>query len=95
LPSPRAIQGLNKEVTNYHVHQMLMTRFGNQKLTTTFTIQPKMLVLLSIATKDMIKHMSTYREVWFMDCTTGEKRNRLVWAEPKSVARSYFFTFRN
>ncbi len=41
LPSPRAIQDLNKEVINYHVHQMLTTRFRNYKLTTTFTIQPK------------------------------------------------------
>ena len=31
----------------------------------------KMLVFLSLATKDMVRYMSMYPEVWFMDCTAG------------------------
>ena len=36
----------------------------------------KMMVFISLATKDMVRHMSMYPEVWFMDCTAGMyKRN--------------------
>ena len=29
------------------------------------------MVLLSFATNEMIKYMSMYPQVWFMDCTAG------------------------
>ena len=32
----------------------------------------KMLLFISIATNDMIKYVSMYPEVWFLDCTYGE-----------------------
>jgi hypothetical protein len=36
----------------------------------------KMMVFISLATKDMVRYMSMYPEVWFMDCTAGTyKRN--------------------
>jgi len=31
----------------------------------------KMLVFISLATKEMVRYMSMYPEVWFMDCTAG------------------------
>ena len=31
----------------------------------------KMMVFLSLATKEMVRYMSMYPEVWFMDCTAG------------------------
>jgi len=31
----------------------------------------KMMVFISLATKDMVRYMSMYPEVWFMDCTAG------------------------
>ncbi len=31
----------------------------------------KMMVFVSLATKDMVRYMSMYPEVWFMDCTAG------------------------
>jgi hypothetical protein len=31
----------------------------------------KMMVFLSLATKEMVRNMSMYPEVWFMDCTAG------------------------
>ena len=31
----------------------------------------KMMVFLSLATKEMVQYMSMYPEVWFMDCTAG------------------------
>ena len=33
----------------------------------------QMLVMLSISTKDMNRYVSMYPEVWFIDCTAGEK----------------------
>ena len=32
----------------------------------------KMLLFISIATNDMVKYVSMYPEVWFLDCTYGE-----------------------
>ena len=32
----------------------------------------KMLLFVSIATNDMVKYVSMYPEVWFLDCTCGE-----------------------
>jgi hypothetical protein len=32
----------------------------------------KMMLLVSIATNDMIRYESMYPEVWFLDCTAGE-----------------------
>ena len=32
----------------------------------------KMLVMISISTKDMNRYVSMYPEVWFIDCTAGE-----------------------
>ena len=31
----------------------------------------KMMVFLSLATKETVRYMSMYPEVWFMDCTAG------------------------
>jgi len=31
----------------------------------------KMMVFISLATKEMVRYMSMYPEVWFMDCTAG------------------------
>ena len=31
----------------------------------------KMLVFISLATNEMVRYMSMYPEVWFMDCTAG------------------------
>jgi len=31
----------------------------------------KMMVFISLATKEMVRYMSMYTEVWFMDCTAG------------------------
>lgn len=31
----------------------------------------KMMVFISLATKEMARYMSMYPEVWFMDCTAG------------------------
>ena len=30
-----------------------------------------MMVFISLATKEMVRYMSMYPEVWFMDCTAG------------------------
>jgi hypothetical protein len=32
----------------------------------------KMLLFISISTNDMVKYVSMYPEVWFLDCTYGE-----------------------
>ena len=32
----------------------------------------KMLVMISISTKDMNRYVSMYPEVWFIDCMAGE-----------------------
>ena len=32
----------------------------------------KMLVMISISTKEMNRFVSVYPEVWFIDCTAGE-----------------------
>jgi hypothetical protein len=32
----------------------------------------KMLLFISIATNDVVKYVSMYPEVWFLDCTYGE-----------------------
>ena len=32
----------------------------------------KMMVMISISTKDMHRYVSMYPEVWFIDCTAGE-----------------------
>jgi len=32
----------------------------------------KMLLFISIATNDMVKYVSMYPQVWFLDCTYGE-----------------------
>ncbi len=34
--------------------------------------ETKMMLLESIATNDMIRYVSMYTEVWFLDCTAGE-----------------------
>jgi hypothetical protein len=34
--------------------------------------ETKMMLLVSIATKDMIGYVSIYPEVWFLDCIAGE-----------------------
>jgi hypothetical protein len=34
--------------------------------------ETKMMLLVSIATNNMIRSMSMYPEVWFLDCTVGE-----------------------
>ena len=31
----------------------------------------KMMVFISLATREMVRYMSMYPEVWFMDCTAG------------------------
>jgi hypothetical protein len=31
----------------------------------------KMMAFLSLATKEMVRYMPMYPEVWFMDCTAG------------------------
>ena len=31
----------------------------------------KMMVFITLATKEMVRYMSMYPEVWFMDCTAG------------------------
>jgi len=33
----------------------------------------QMMVMLSISTKDMNRYVSMYPEVWFIDCTAGER----------------------
>jgi hypothetical protein len=38
----------------------------------------KMLVLLSLASNEMIKFMCMYPEVWFMDCTSGESSSLVL-----------------
>ncbi len=38
----------------------------------------KMLVLLSLASNEMIKFMCMYPEVWFMDCTFGESSSLVL-----------------
>ncbi len=37
----------------------------------------KMLLFISIATNDMVKYVSMYPEVWFLDCTYGENLYKL------------------
>ncbi len=34
--------------------------------------ETKMMLLVSIATNNMIRYVSIYPEVWFLDCTAGE-----------------------
>jgi hypothetical protein len=34
--------------------------------------ETKMMLLVSIATNDMIRYVSMYSEVWFLDCTVGD-----------------------
>ncbi len=34
--------------------------------------ETKMMLLVSIATNDMIRYVLMYPEVWFLDCTAGE-----------------------
>ena len=39
----------------------------------------KMLLFVSIATNDMVKYVSMYPEVWFLDCTYGKIILLTVW----------------
>ena len=39
----------------------------------------KMLLFISIATNDMVKYVSMYPEVWFLDCTYGKIILLTVW----------------
>jgi hypothetical protein len=34
--------------------------------------ETKMMLLVSLATKNMIRYVLMYPEVWFLDCTAGE-----------------------
>ncbi len=45
-----------------------------QDLRTDFLLhtETKMMLLVSIATNNMIRYVSMYPEVWFLDCTSGE-----------------------
>ena len=36
----------------------------------------KMLVLISLATNEMVKYMCMYPDVWYMDCTSGTNREK-------------------
>ena len=36
----------------------------------------KMLVLISLATNEMVKFMCMYPDVWYMDCTSGTNREK-------------------
>ncbi len=39
----------------------------------------KMMLLVLIATNDMIRYVSMYPEVWFLDCTAGELGYAKTW----------------
>ena len=39
----------------------------------------KMLLFISIVTNDMVKYVSVYPEVWFLDCTYGKIILLTVW----------------
>ena len=36
----------------------------------------KMLVIISLATNEMVKYMYMYPDVWYMDCTSGTNREK-------------------
>ncbi len=42
--------------------------------------ETKMMLLVSIAINNMIRYVSMYPEVWFLDCTAGEYGYANAWS---------------
>ncbi len=48
----------------------------------------KILVLISLATNEMVKFMCMYPDVWYMDCTSGTNREKKIYLWLRSGLRA-------
>ena len=77
---------LSKDATGIHLpccddveNRIRQMRSDNGLLDST-----KMLVLISLATNEMVKYMCMYLNVWYMDCTSGTNREKNLTVIPSA-----------